>query len=101
MSVTEELERFIAHRTRTLDRIRSILVEELGVEREPEEIDPDVALFGTGLGLDSVDAIELLVSVETEFDVILPDEWAAFALRTPNTVTDAVLRLEAAHGTGA
>lgn len=56
-----------------LDRVRRLLIDQLHLRREPDEIDPDAVLFATGLGLDSVDAVELTVAVEAEFGVRIPD----------------------------
>ena len=39
----------------------------------PEEIDPDGPLIGEGLGLDSIDALELLVMLERDYRVTVPD----------------------------
>jgi acyl carrier protein len=93
-----ELERVIGERNAMLDTVRVILTDKLGVRREPNEIDPDTPLFGTGLGLDSIDAVELLVSIETEFNIRIPDEVVGrTALRTLNTVVDTVMDVRAAH----
>lgn len=82
----------IEARRRVLGELRRLLVEQLRVERAPDEIDPDTPLFGTGLGLDSVDAVELVVSVETAFGVQVPDgEGARRAMRTVGTLVDHVL----------
>ena len=51
----------IETREQALARIREILIQKLHVRRAPDEIDPDTPLFGTGLGLDSVDAVDLHV----------------------------------------
>jgi acyl carrier protein len=92
-----DIARTIATRDAMLARLRAILIDALGVRREPDEIDPDTPLFGTGLGLDSIDAVELLVTVEAEFRVRIPDEIASrSALRTLNTVIDTVLTLQQA-----
>ena len=89
-----ELAGTIRRREELLDRVRAILIRKLGVRREPEEIDPDTPLFGTGLGLDSVDAVELVVSAESEFGVRVPDGPAArTGLRTLNTLVDLILTL--------
>lgn len=86
----------VARRQRALEAVRELLVEALKVRMDKEDIDPDVSLFGTGLGLDSVDAVELVVSLETQLGVILPDTSAARAhLRTVNTLVDLVLAAEA------
>ena len=36
---------------------------------EPEDIDADEPLFGSGLGLDSIDALELIVLLEKEYGI--------------------------------
>jgi acyl carrier protein len=92
-TVDARLREHIAERERVLRKIRRILIEKLYVQLEEEAIDPDVALFGTGLGLDSVDALELVVSTEDEFGVTFPQEALSGALRTLNGVVDLVLEL--------
>ncbi len=57
-----------------------------------DEIDPDAVLFGTGLGLDSVDAVELTVAIESEFGVKVPDnEKSRSIFRTVNSLVDHIL----------
>ena len=50
--------------------IRSLKLEEISVD----EIDDDAPLFKEGLGLDSIDALELVVAIEKNFNVIIEDE---------------------------
>jgi acyl carrier protein len=38
-----------------------------------DEIETDAPLFGEGLGLDSIDALQLVVAMEKEFGVVVPD----------------------------
>ena len=56
-----------------------------------KELDPDTPLFGTGLGLDSVDAVEIVVGLESEFGISLDKGDSMFALRTINSLVDVVL----------
>ena len=57
------------------DRIRSLLIEKLRLEdMKPEDIKDDTPLFGEGLGLDSIDALELVVALEKEFGIKVEDE---------------------------
>ena len=51
-------------------RIKHLLVDALHLEGlSPSEIVDDAPLFGEGLGLDSVDALELVVALEKEFKI--------------------------------
>jgi len=93
-----ELVAYIARREEVLGSIRKILIDNLDVRREPDEIDPDTPLFGSGLGLDSVDAVELMVCVYSELGVTLPsDATGRTALRTLNTLVDHVLEQQEAR----
>lgn len=50
------------------------LIEQLNLEEvEPSEIDDDASLFGDGLGLDSIDALELIVLLDTQYSIKLAD----------------------------
>jgi acyl carrier protein len=54
----------------TPDRIKRLIVESLHLEGvQPETIEDEAPLFGEGLGLDSVDALELVVALEKEFGI--------------------------------
>jgi len=56
-------------------RIKVMLVESLKLNRDPESIPSDAPLFQAGgLGLDSLDALQLAVSVEETFGVPIGDE---------------------------
>ena len=93
-----EFEAYIARREEIVASIRRMLIDNLDVRREPDEIDPDTPLFGSGLGLDSVDAVELMVCVYSELGVTLPsDATGRTALRTVNTLVDHVLEQQGAR----
>ena len=53
-----------------LDKIREIVVEQLGVDAE--QVVPE-ANFVEDLGADSLDTVELIMAFEEEFDVEIPD----------------------------
>ncbi|WP_375140871.1 acyl carrier protein [Ideonella aquatica] len=80
----------IAERRRGLTaRMKQALIERLSLQLTPDEIADDSPLFGTGLGLDSVDALEIAILIELEFDVpVSDDELASF--RSINTLVDLV-----------
>lgn len=56
-------------------RLKELLVEGLRLDEVlPGDIRDSEPIFGEGLGLDSIDALELAVIVEEAFDVSIPDE---------------------------
>lgn len=70
-------------------RIKTLIVEGLNLEEvRPEQIGDDDLLFGDGgLGLDSVDALELVMEVERRFGVqIQDDETSRSILKSVNTL---------------
>jgi acyl carrier protein len=69
------------------DKIRSIISEQLGVK--PEEVNPQ-ASFIDDLGADSLDTVELIMALEEEFGVEIPDEDA----EKMATVGDAIKYIE-------
>ena len=56
-------------------QIKELIVEALMLEDiAPAEIDSEAPLFIEGLGLDSIDALELVVLIEEHFGIAIPDE---------------------------
>ena len=55
------------------DRVKAIVVEQLGVEAD--EVTPQ-SKFVEDLGADSLDVVELVMALEDEFDLEIPDEEA-------------------------
>jgi acyl carrier protein len=54
--------------------VKNLIIHRLKlVDMTPETIDADAPLFGEGLGLDSIDALELVLGLEKEYGVIIPD----------------------------
>jgi acyl carrier protein len=79
-------------------QIKEMLVKNLMLQVTPEQIGDDLPLFGPdGLGLDSIDALELVVSMEKTFGVGVPNsDVAGKALRSVNTIHDYILEKRAA-----
>lgn len=51
--------------------VARLIVSALSLENRPEEIAPEEPLFGTGLGLDSIDALELALAISKAYGVQL------------------------------
>ncbi len=73
------------------DRVTKIIVDKLGVDES--EISSE-ASFTNDLGADSLDTVELIMELEKEFDISIPDEKAEAIA----TVGDAVSYIEGAVG---
>ena len=73
------------------DKVKSIIAEQLGVKSE--EVTPE-AKFVEDLGADSLDTVELVMALEEEFGIEIPDEDA----EKITTVGDAVKYIEDKSG---
>jgi acyl carrier protein len=78
-------------------RIKTMAVENLMLQTTVAEIADDQPLFGPGsLGLDSVDALQLVVALDKQFGLKIPDPAAAKEiLQSVNTIAEAVRRHQA------
>lgn len=57
-----------------VEKLKKQIIEQLNlVEVKPEEINADSPLFGEGLGLDSIDALELIVLLEKHYGIKIED----------------------------
>lgn len=57
------------------EELRSLIIKTLKLEGIlAADIDPAAPLFGGGLGLDSIDALELVVALEKTYGIRIPDE---------------------------
>ncbi len=55
-----------------IEEVKKQIIEVLNLEdMKPEDIDDESPLFGTGLGLDSIDALELIVLLEKKYGIKL------------------------------
>lgn len=55
-------------------RVKDLIVRRLKLDVDPASIQDDAPLFGEGLGLDSIDALELVLGLEQEFGIKVEDE---------------------------
>ena len=74
-------------------RIKEMMVQSLMLQTTADQIGDDQPLFGaSGLGLDSIDALELVVSMEKTFGVGVPNsEVASRALQSVNSIHDYII----------
>jgi acyl carrier protein len=79
-------------------KIKELMVENLMLQITAAEIGDDLPLFGPGsLGLDSVDALQLVVALDKQFGLKIRDPQAAREiLRTVDTIAQAVRQKTAA-----
>ncbi len=70
------------------EKVRAILCEQLDIEEDAITMDSDIA---EDLGADSIDVVDLIMSLEDEFEVEMPDEDVA----NIKTVGDIVSYIEA------
>ena len=87
----------VEKRKALVGRVKTVLINSLELELEPDDVAEDAALFGTGLGLDSIDALVLIVGIEDEFDVSVPTD-AVHIYRSVNTIADFLIDDEVAGG---
>jgi acyl carrier protein len=73
LSAGDPLEREGRNVSSVEDRVKQIVVEQLGVKEE--EVSPDSS-FVDDLGADSLDTVELVMALEEEFNCEIPDEEA-------------------------
>ena len=69
-------------------RLKKMIIEELRLpDLTPDDIEDDAPLFGEGIGLDSLDAVELVVLVQKQFGVQIADmEEGRTAFQSVNTL---------------
>lgn len=57
-----------------INKLKVEIIEALNLqEMTPDDIDTDAPLFGTGLGLDSIDSLELMVLLERNYGIKIED----------------------------
>lgn len=79
-------------------RLKCMIIERLELEDiTPEDVSDDDPIFGAGLNLDSLDALDLVLLLEKEFNIRITDpEQAKKILSTINILAEYILN----HGSG-
>jgi acyl carrier protein len=80
------------------EEIKRAIVRSLRLPIAPESIENGVSLFGEGLGLDSIDVLELVLEIERSFGVAITDEQTgARVLRSVDTIAEYIETARAAR----
>jgi len=85
-------------KTSLKNELKHLIVKTLRLDTiTPEEIQDEAPLFGDGLGLDSIDALELVVALEKTYDVIIENEDVGrTAFASVDALADFVIQKKAA-----
>jgi len=73
-------------------QIKQAIIRSLRLPMTADEIGDSTPLFGEGLGLDSIDVLELLLEIERTFDAAIPDELTGMkVLGSVDTIADFIV----------
>ena len=56
-----------------IPKVKAGIIRQLNIDMTPDALDENMALFGEGLGLDSIDALELIVMIDRDFGIKIGD----------------------------
>jgi len=89
--MNDDVRAYIERRTKLCTQLKEIIIERLDLPVPLGWITDDQPLFGRGLELDSVDALELVSAIEYEFDVAVEDDDPG-VFGSVNTIADYIER---------
>ena len=92
-----DLQKIIDLRESTTQEVIDMLINALHLNIQPDDLDPDTPLFGSGLGLDSVDAVMIVVEIESRYNFSISEEEGRQAVRTVNSIIDLVISKKSNH----
>ena len=77
-------------RSGVINRVKNDLITRLSLPYESNDLHEDISLLGSGLGLDSLDALEVILGIEQEFGIKV-EEGNISVLRSINSIVDYLL----------
>ncbi len=89
--MTDTVESTIERRAAIIATFKEELIQRLNLPYTAEDLHEDISLLGAGLGLDSLDALEIVLCAENCFGIKIPDE-SIEVLRSINTIVDYIIQ---------
>ncbi len=88
--MSESFDRYISLRKGIITKLKDELILRLNLPYRAEDLHEDLSLLGAGLGLDSMDALEIVLCIEGLFKVKVPENDVS-VLRSINTIVDFII----------